>query len=298
MFAIAVFGFICNQIIFLAIGSVDCVGCSSAEDENNESCPSPIQAKERQRKPSKTMKLLNHDNINALLRLSIMIFTKDVYSNQTLALAAQLIAEVCREAEGRKMALKYKSQCTLVQSLGQVLDKPISTETCVQICRIIGNLCFDCVDGRMQIIAEASNIFSKLVKIFEDVEKITKEDPGQRLPVIFPGCLLNFCNETPEAVEVLARNQCTEICIKNILQTKTNDAVFNSSILFIHAMVECESGIEHLVRCSKFPESVCHILTHTTSPEVCSTLFDMLKTCSESPAMVLHLAKGTVIWNY
>ena len=57
-------------------------------------------------------------------------------------------------------------------------------------------------------------------------------------------------------------------------------------------MIECESGIEHVVRCSKFSESVCHILTYTTSPEVCSTLFDMLKTCSESPAMVTHLAKG------
>ena len=57
-------------------------------------------------------------------------------------------------------------------------------------------------------------------------------------------------------------------------------------------MIECESGIEHVVRCSKFSESVCHVLTYTTSPEVCSTLFDMLKTCSESPAMVTHLAKG------
>ena len=127
---------------FLAIGSVDCVGCSSAEDEQNDSSPPPSQsfAKDRQRKPSKTMKLLNHDNINALLRLSIMIFTKDIYSNQTLALAAQLIAEVCREPEGRKMALKYKADISLVQSLGQVLAKPRSTETCVQVCRIIGNL--------------------------------------------------------------------------------------------------------------------------------------------------------------
>ena len=84
----------------------------------------------------------------------------------------------------------------------------------------------------MQIISEASNIFDPLVKAFEDNEKINKEDPGQRLPVIFPGCLLNFCNETPQAVEVLARNQCTEAVIKNILHTKTNDAVFNSSILY------------------------------------------------------------------
>ena len=31
-------------------------------------------------------------------------------------------------------------------------------------------------------------------------------------------------------------------------------------------------------------------------PEVCSTLFDMLKTCSESPSMVSHLAKGIYIF--
>ena len=81
---------------------------------------------------------------------------------------------------------------------------------------------FDCNDGRMQIIAEATKIFDPLVKAFEDQDKISKEDPGQRLPVIFPGCLLNFCNETPQAVEVLARNRCTEAVIRNILQTKTN----------------------------------------------------------------------------
>ena len=91
-----------------------------------------------------------------------------------------------------------------------------------------------------------------LVKAFENRTK--EEDPGQRLPVIFPGCLLNFCNETPKAVETLAKFKCAESVIKNILNTKTNDAVFNSSILFIHAMVECETGVEHLSRCSKFPE--------------------------------------------
>ena len=57
-----------------------------------------------------------------------------IFYFQTLALAAQLIAEVCREIEGRKMALKYKSQVSLVQSLGQLLSRPRSTETCVQVC--------------------------------------------------------------------------------------------------------------------------------------------------------------------
>ena len=83
--------------------------------------------------------------------------------------------------------------------------------------------------------------FQSLVKAFENRTK--DEDPGQRLPVIFPGCLLNFCNETPQAVETLAKFKCASSVLKNILNTKTNDAVFNSSILFIHAMVECETGV-------------------------------------------------------
>ena len=38
------------------------------------------------------------------------------------------------------------------------------------------------------------------------------------------------------------------------------------------------------------------IFFFTLGPEVCSTLFDMLKTCSESPSMVSHLAKGIYIF--
>lgn len=237
---------------------------------------------------------MNHDNITALLRLCIMVFSREVYSNETLALAAQLLAEICRENDGRRMALRYKNSdnVTLVQSLGRVLSRPRATETCVQICRIIGNLCYDCNEGREQVIQEAPHIFEPLVKAFDDRSRNMQEDPGQRLPVIFPGCLLNFCNETPKAVETLSRFKCCESVIDNILNTKTNDAVFNSSILLIHAMVECDIGGEHLSRCSALTQAIIHVLENTTSPEVCSTLFDMLKTCSETPSLVVQFSKS------
>ena len=150
-------------------GSVDCVGCSSAEDEN-EVCPSPIVAKAKQKKTSlRSQRLMNHDNTTALLRLCVLIFTKESSSNETLALAAQLIAEMCREHEGRKMALQYKNQdVTLIQSLGKMLRVPRSTETCVQTCRIIGNLCYECDQGRQQVIAQAQHILAPLVKAFEN----------------------------------------------------------------------------------------------------------------------------------
>ena len=277
-------------------GSVDCIGCSSAEDEN-EVCPSPIQAKVKQKKTSlRSTRLMNHDNTTAILRLCVLIFTKDSSTNETLALAAQLIAEMCREHDGRKMALQYKNgDLTLIQSLGRMLRLPRSTETCVQTCRIIGNLCFDCDQGRQQVITEAQHILGPLVKAFENRQENKNEDPGQRLPVIFPGCLFNLCNETPKAVEAVARYHCADTVLTNILETRTNDAVFNSSILFLHSMVECEMGVEHLSRCPMLPQALIHVLDYTTSPEVCSTLFEFLRTCSEAPAIVLHLAKGGLL---
>ncbi len=149
---------------------------------------------------------MNHDNINALLRLSIMVFTKDLYSDETIALAAQLMAEICRENDGRRVALRYKNSAnvTLVQALAHVLLKPRAIETCVQICRIIGNLCYECNEGREQVITEGQRIFGPLVKTVESrlERQNPQEDPGQRLPVIFPGCLLNFCNETPKVSKI------------------------------------------------------------------------------------------------
>ena len=37
----------------------------------------------------------------------------------------------------------------------------------------------------------------------EERAKKFGEDPGQRLPAILPGFLLNFCNGTPEAIEAI-----------------------------------------------------------------------------------------------
>ena len=35
--------------------------------------------------------------------------------------------------------------------------------------------------------------------------KTSGEDPGQRLPAILPGFLLNFCNGTPDAVKAIGK---------------------------------------------------------------------------------------------
>ena len=50
---------------------------------------------------------------------------------------------------------------------------------------------------------EQEKSLEKLSRLAVNRENRAKEDPGQRLPVILPGFLLNLCNTTPEAVQVI-----------------------------------------------------------------------------------------------
>ena len=68
-------------------------------------------------------------------------------------------------------------------------------------------MCFDCDEGRQQIL-KCEGCLKKLVEIAKGREERAKkfgEDPGQRLPAILPGFLLNFCNGTPTAIEAIGK---------------------------------------------------------------------------------------------
>ena len=64
-------------------------------------------------------------------------------------------------------------------------------ETTVQILRILGNLCYDCPDGRAQLLG--SKCLEHVLAVARDRQGNGKEggrakggDPGQRFPVILP----------------------------------------------------------------------------------------------------------------
>ena len=76
-------------------------------------------------------------------------------------------------------------------------------------------MCFDCDEGRQQIL-KCEGCLKKLVEIAKGREERAKkfgEDPGQRLPAILPGFLLNFCNSTPTAIEAIGKLRNTKLCI-------------------------------------------------------------------------------------
>ena len=73
------------------------------------------------------------------------------------------------------------------------------------MCRILANLCYNCDEGRRQIL-ENRGCLEMLVQIARGREsraKASGEDPGQRLPAILPGFLLNFCNGNTDAVRAV-----------------------------------------------------------------------------------------------
>ncbi len=156
-------------------GSANCVGCSSAEDDEEGAAvgaaapaeaaqPSPKHTSEHRRKKvnlsfcdpvslyilgerrtshlaRRTQRLMNQDNVTALLRLSLLVFSRQNFGVDTVALAAQLVAEICKLDEGRKAALRYRNSggLSVVKGVGQVLTtRDCSLEACVQLCRVIG----------------------------------------------------------------------------------------------------------------------------------------------------------------
>ena len=84
-------------------------------------------------------------------------------------------------------------------------------------------MCFDCDEGRQQIL-KCEGCLKKLVEIAKGREERAKkfgEDPGQRLPAILPGFLLNFCNSTPTAIEAIGKFRNTKLSIISVKPNAT-----------------------------------------------------------------------------
>ena len=68
---------------------------------------------------------------------------------------------------------------------------------------------------------------------------------------------------------------------ETITQTKTNDAVFNNCLSFLNCLADESSAYSFLVQSQLFPIALCHILRHTTSPEVTEYTLELIQAVCE-----------------
>ena len=171
-------------------------------------------------------------------------------------------------------------------------------ETTVQILRILGNLCYDCPDGRAQLLRSKCLEHVLAVARSREGERAKSGDPGQRFPVILPGFLLNFCNDNKEATERCGELGFVGVVASNVLSTQTNDAVFNATLNLLVAVAEApeSAGRRFLSDCPEFPLALNHVIVHTTSPEVTETALELLKAVvAEDEDLSLKMVSGTQI---
>ena len=68
---------------------------------------------------------------------------------------------------------------------------------------------------------------------------------------------------------------------ETITLTKTNDAVFNNCLSFLNCLADEESSYPYLLKSELLPTALCHILRHTTSPEVTEYALELIQAICE-----------------
>ena len=72
-----------------------------------------------------------------------------------------------------------------------------------------------------------------------------------------------------------------EVVAETITLTKTNDAVFNNCLSFLNCLADEDSSYPFLLKSELLPTALCHILRHTTSPEVTEYALELIQAICE-----------------
>lgn len=289
-------------------------GNDDDDDEGTVSDPSPSPQipKYSGRKASAVIGPAKESAV-AIIRQCLTVFDPERdFTEESKALSAQLLAELAKSDVGRSLCLHQSVELPrpsssseaasdlrltfVIKSVAQVLSPSSPLETTVQVCRILANLCYNCDDGRRQIL-ENRSCLEMLVEIARGREyraKTCGEDPGQRLPAILPGFLLNFCNGTPDAVKAIGQLGFIGVICETVVSTKTNDAVFNNCLLFMNCLIDEPESHEFFgAEAPAVTSALCHVIEHSTSPEVTESALELMQgMTNSSEQLVLALAQN------
>ena len=72
-----------------------------------------------------------------------------------------------------------------------------------------------------------------------------------------------------------------DVVAETITLTQTNDAVFNNCLSFLNCLADEQASYPFLAQSELLPTALCHILRHTTSPEVTDYALELIQTVCE-----------------
>merc|ERR550519_1727441 len=194
------------------------------------------------------------------------------------------MANAARSDIGRQEVLA-KSQVVLGK---EWQAKALAENYLIEICRLLGNLCYDCPEGRTQVVA--LNCLNKLSSAYQVYRQSTSLPSAEdRLYLVLPGFLHNFCSDNEAGLSLVNSSGLVDHLASDISQMEQDTPIFNNFSNFLTGLSDHESGAGFLIN-----KPICDYFVHhvnlATDPESIQPIVALISELGENEPFCLQLA--------
>lgn len=196
----------------------------------------------------------------------------------------QAMANAARNDIGRQEVLA-KSAHVLAK---EWQEKALVDNYLIEMCRLLGNLCYDCPEGRSQVLT--FNFLPKLVVAYQKYRQSTSlPSADDKLYLVLPGFLHNFCSDNEGGLSLINSSGLMDILASDICLMEQDTQIFTNFTNFLTGLSEFESGPSFLAK-----KSICdylvHHLTLCTDPESAQPIATLVTELGDNESFCLQLA--------
>ncbi|XP_064644742.1 rap1 GTPase-GDP dissociation stimulator 1-like [Lineus longissimus] len=204
-------------------------------------------------------------------------------SDENVMKAAKLVAELAKTSSVREECVKQKFVDLFTKHLSSS-----DVETCTQVCRALGNICYDNDVGR-----EAMSNCEGLEKLYNHLKRLhcdKKDDTHKASRMMGCGCLLNLTN-TNELLQEKAIKLGALDLMNGYMQDYIDDEDLMSMVLMtVSSLVDSESAKEQIID-SKLPTTVVKLYESPEVAEIEDAILELLATLAEDDSVKNDLCK-------
>jgi len=232
--------------------------------------------------------------------VTLLAFIEDrlVLNSPVSPLLVKALADTARNQLGREKIL----DSNLVQDICSAPWSPDS-DLVVELCRLGGNLCYDCPLGRETV--TQAGLLGKLSSIIPNIELVGQS----KVWTVLPAFLHNFCAENLQCLNTV--QQLAEVTAKhfalndepmdssNTLEeptevTNVNESALESYASFLAGLTDHE-GKNHLFSLLPLVKSIIYILQVSTSEETLNTVLELLQDLGEDETVSNVYVKNELV---